>query len=273
MVRKKSTIIPNYVIGVRGIDESALRRAYTTLLKHVEICHAPVPKEGALEVLVEGHQEGDVNWIEVSPKNAMTLNRIEFNPQPEGTYWRKVPEGLVDVDDVCDAECIEFSIGPAKYRVFGNPGPKNTPKIDPKDPQIPTAYCIDYKVTGGVSFRRGESNPVEQIKILDSAFSELRKHAELHFPIHRVNELYPSIRLAYSGSEGIESLRTGEKHIITSVWLSYLSGRLDHLLLKQDILPKERAVVLGIHGGTHVDLRIGKVNYNIEMTPESILDK
>ncbi len=267
--KKKSTIIPNYVIRVRGIDESALRRAYTTLLKHVEICHAPVPKEGALEVLVEGHQEGDVNWIEVSPKNAMTLNRIEFNPQPEGKYWRKVPEGLVDVDFVRDAENVEFAIGSLKYRIFCKPGPKSSVNINSK---VPTAYYIDYKVKGGVwlDFYEGRIiSPAHQIKILDNAFSALKKYAELHYLDTSGNGLPSSIRLDF---DGLETLR--DVCDLTKVWLSYLQqGKLEHLLFKQKTIPKDRAMVLGIHGGTHICLRIGTVEYNIEMTPESILDK
>lgn len=248
-------------------EEARLRQAYDTLLNYVKISHTP--EKDLLEVLVESRQEEDVTWIDLSPKNATIINKIEFNPQPEGKYWRTVPEELVDVDFVRDTDCVELAIGSLKYRIICKPGPKSSVDINSN---IPTAYYINYKVKGGIwpDFDEGRIiSPAHQIKILDNAFSALKKYADLYRLDTSGNGLSPSIRLAF---EGLETLRgVGD---ITNVWLSYLQqGRLEHLLFKQKTIPKDRATVLGIHGGTHVCLRIGTINYNIEMTPESILDK
>lgn len=259
MASKDKTEIGLYFVVQAGNShkEKKLRQAWDTLTKYIAISHKPEDKP--LEILVEPVQTNNEEWIELSPKSETVINQIEFNPQPTGKKLRKIQDGLADVDYVWDAKCVEVAIGATKYRMFCRPGLKTLPTTD--DSTVPTNYYIQYQVKGGIWYTRfkGEKSPAQQIGILDKALSTLRKYADLY-----CSGVDPSsfIRLALTEfntplSEGIDG--------ITDVCLSDFQNRLDHIVFKQKAQPDNRAVALSIHDGSTTYLRIGKVDYRIEM--------
>ncbi|MBI4439836.1 hypothetical protein HY638_02600 [Candidatus Woesearchaeota archaeon] len=259
-------IIPFFVIPDRlslnyATEIAKLRRAYKNLVGAVEFYYEP--KDKSLELFVESPEGLKTPWVEVHPRNQSIIDQLSIN-RNSSPIGREVPKGLVDVDYVRGADCVELVIGLTRYRVYAKPGLKELPAIDA---EIPTDYSIKYGVKGGpwLDWTNIEMSPTEQLKELDDAFRKLRECTKLFYPAKRANQLYPSISLElHSFSANIMYVEL--RYLPSGGSLTCPNPCLEHIVFRQEANPKStRAVVLGIHGGIESSIHIENVAYDLRM--------
>lgn len=235
-----------------------LEEARRQLMNHISFFHKPENK--SLEMLAE--YSSDAKWIEAYPKNPSCITQISFNNNVI-LMGREIPRGLVEVLFVKGAKCIEFAIGPTKYRVFD----KQSKKSLAMDAEIPYDYYITYCVQGGVNevWKNGKIiTPAEQIEVLDEAFKKLRELVDLYYPGNRMNLSTPFINLTLNSiSRGIAYI---DLEYLPTSGTGWDEARLEHILFKQkEDTKRDRALVLGIHGGVEAHISIDKFSYSLQM--------